>query len=355
VVVSQKDPASGITVGVARPLASAIRAIRSTALRNLAYGVVVIVLALLGILPLARRLTRPLDALTAAAERLGAGARDVQVAVPRAAELGRLAAAFNRMARDLQAHQQRLLAEERLHRELEISRRIQEELLPRGPARFPFVEVAGASIPAREVGGDFFNYFPLPGREAAVLVGDVSGKGVPAAILMANLQATLRARLLTEPSLARLAEALDRELAEPAGAYLTLFVAVLDEGGRLRYVNAGHNTQLLVRGGGRIEYLESTGRPPGLLPGGGYEERQLRVAGGDSLLLFTDGLPDAENEAGEPFGVQRVEAVLASCRRRAVSELLLAMSDALRLHRGAVEAADDATIVALNVRPLAAA
>jgi sigma-B regulation protein RsbU (phosphoserine phosphatase) len=356
VVVSQMDAASGITVGVARPVASALRQFRATALRNLAYGLALVVLALLGILPLSRRLTRHLDALTAAAERLGGGERAVQVNVPRGAELGRLATAFNRMSHDLAEHQARLLAEERLRKELEISRRIQEELLPREPARLPFVEVAGTWVPAREVGGDFFNYFPLPGDEAAVLVGDVSGKGVPAAILMANLQATLRARMSLERDLARLAEAIDVELGAPdaAEAYVTLFVAILDgRDGWLRYVNAGHGTQLLLRRTGAIERLESTGRPPGLLPGGGYQECRLPVGPGDSLLLFTDGLLDAESEAGEPFGMERLERIVAGGDGAAM-DLLARVGQALTSHLGRAEAADDATIVALHVSAAAA-
>jgi sigma-B regulation protein RsbU (phosphoserine phosphatase) len=272
--------------------------------------------------------------------------------VPRGAELGRLTATFNRMATDLKRNQERLLEQERLRKELEISRRIQEELLPRAPGRFPFAEVAGMSIPAREVGGDFFNYFRLSGDEASVLVGDVSGKGVPAAILMANLQATLRARLAHEKDLALLAERLDNELGgeEPAQSYLTLFLAIVDgRAGWLRYVNAGHVTPLLVRRGGGIERLESTGRPLGLLPGGGYQERRLQVGQGDVLFLFTDGVVDAEDASGEPFGAERVEELLTKSADGNAAGLLARVEEALLRHRGASEASDDATIVALRL------
>jgi sigma-B regulation protein RsbU (phosphoserine phosphatase) len=352
VVVSERHAASGITVGVAQPLDQALREIRHTAARNLGYGLAVVALALLGIVPLSRALTRPLAALTEGAQRLSRGDLEVQVAVPRGAELGRLAATFNRMATDLRRNQERLLEQERLHKELEISRRIQEELLPREPGRFAFAEAAGTSIPAREVGGDFFNYFLLSGGEAAVLVGDVSGKGVPAAILMANLQATLRARLAHEKDLALLAERLDHELGgeEAATSYLTLFLAVVDgRSGWLRYVNAGHVTPLLVRRGGGIERLESTGRPLGLLPGGGYQERRLEVGRGDVLFLFTDGLVDAENAGGQAFGAERVEQLLTSGSDGNAADLLARVEQALLRHRGASEASDDATIVALRL------
>jgi sigma-B regulation protein RsbU (phosphoserine phosphatase) len=351
VVVARREAESGVTLGVARPVGESLREIRRTAVRNLGYGLGMVSLALLGILPLSRRMTRHLDSLTEGAERMARGDLEVEVPVPSGKEFARLAQTFNRMARDLRTHQEHLLQEERLHKELEMCRRIQEELLPRGALRFPFAEAKGVSVPAREVGGDFFNYFGVGEGEAALLVGDVSGKGLPAALLMANLQATLRARLPLEGDLARLAARLDDEMAAsaPASAYLTLFIAVLDGHGVLRYVNAGHNTQFGLRREGRVEGLESTGRPLGLLPGGGYEERRLALATGDGLFLFTDGLVEAENARGEAFGTQRLEALLLEERASDLGRLLARVDEALRTHRGGVEAADDATMVVMRV------
>ena len=276
VVALRSDRASGISIGVARPLGEPLQEIRRTAAQNLAIGPGLAALALFGIFPLSRRMTRHLGALTEGAERLGRGDLDVRVPVPHSVEFGRLAETFNQMARDLRRNQEQLLQQERIRKELEIGRRIQEELLPRAPFRASFVEIGGLSIPAREVGGDFFNYFPIREREVAVLLGDVSGKGVGAALLMASLQATLRARLALESDLAALVDALDREMDsdEPLAPYVTLFLAVLEgESGRLRYVNAGHNTQCIRRRDGGIERLVSSGRPPGLYPGGGYSRK----------------------------------------------------------------------------------
>jgi serine phosphatase RsbU (regulator of sigma subunit) len=351
VVVYRRDPESGIVVGVARPVGEGLQEIQRTAVRNLGFGLGITAFALLGILPLSRRMTRHLASLTEGAERLAEGDLDVRVPVPRGAEFARLAETFNRVARELRTNQERLLKQERLGKELEISRRIQEELLPRQPLRFPFAEVGGVSIPAREVGGDFFNYFALRENEAAVLVGDVSGKGVPAALLMANLQATLRARLPLQQDLARLADQLDHDLASnaPGAPYLTLFIAVLAGGtGRLRYVNAGHNTQFVVRTSGAIERLESTGRPLGLLPGAGYEEKCLTLGDGDGLFLFTDGLVESENESGEPFGMDRLESILVEHRKSGLGGMLSAVDEAVRIHRGPVDAADDATMLVLR-------
>ena len=224
------------------------------------------------------------------------------------------------------------------------------ELLPRGPLVSHYAETCGVSIPAREVGGDFFNYFPLSEREIAILVGDVSGKGVGAALLMASVQATIRARLSLERDLARLVDALDHEMGneEPLAPYYTLFLGILEgPTGRLRYVNAGHNTQFVLRRDG-AEWLPSTGRPPGLYPGGGFEERVTQLVAGDSLFLFTDGLVEAEDESGEPFGMSRLEALLQVHRSQGLEQLLGHVGSAVRTHRGPLEAADDATMVALR-------
>jgi len=351
VVAEKADRETGIVIAVARPVGPALQEIRRTAARNLGLGLGLAVVALLGILPLSHRMTRHIASLTEGAQRLARGDLEVRVPLPHGREFRQLAQAFNRMAHDLRLNQERLLEQERLRRELEIGRRIQEELLPREAFRVPFAEVGGVSIPAREVGGDFFNYFALSDAEMAILVGDVSGKGVPAALLMASLQATIRARLGLERDLARLAGDLDREMEseEPLAPYYTLFLAVLEgAGGRLRYVNAGHNTQFLVRLDGRTERLASTGRPPGLYPGGSYEEQAVEMREGDALFLFTDGLVESEDETGEPFGMARLEALLRVHRSHDLPVLLAGIDAAVRAHRGPLEAADDATMVALR-------
>jgi sigma-B regulation protein RsbU (phosphoserine phosphatase) len=357
VVAERPDPETRIVIAVARPVGPALQEVRRTAANNLALGLGLALLALLGILPISRRMTRHIASLAEGARRLAAGDLDVRVPVPHGREFRHLAETFNLLARDLRVNQERLLEQERLRKELEIGRRIQMELLPRGPLLGPFAEVGGVSIPAREVGGDFFNYFPLREDEVAILVGDVSGKGVGAALLMASLQATIRARLGADRDLARLVDALDREMGseEPLAPYYTLFLALLEgRTGRLRYVNAGHNTQFVLRRDGLADRLSSTGRPPGLYPGGGYEERSLEMRDGDALFLFTDGLVETEDETDEPFGMERLEALLKVHRSSDLPTLLAQVDGAVRAHRGPLEAADDATMVALRFSSRAA-
>ncbi len=351
IVSSRNDPETGMVFGIAKPIGEGLTEIRQAAARNLGYGLALVGIALIGILPLSRRMTRNLTVLTEGVERLGEGDHSVRVPVRSRDELGRLSAAFNRMAGHLRENQERKIEQERMRNELEMCRQIQREMLPRNPLCLPFAEVQGVSIPAREVGGDFFNYFSLADGKVALLIGDVSGKGVPAALLMANIQATLRARLTSGGDLVGLVAQLDREIAEstPAATYLTLFVAVLDESGStLRWVNAGHNTQYVVRKEGAIEPMASSGRPVGLLPGSTCCEGVLTLHSGDAIFLYTDGLVEAENELDEEFGYDRLESLLKTAHRPEASEFLARIEEEVRLHRGNCETQDDATMLMLN-------
>lgn len=351
IVVAKRD-ASGIIFGIARPIGESLREIRRTSVRNLGLGFGVIALALIGIVPISHRMTQHLTSLKAGVQQLAGGDFGARVPVRSADEFGALAASFNQMAADLERHQSLVIEQERLRRELELSRQIQNEMLPHGPLRSGTAEIAGVSVPAREVGGDFFNYFDLPNGRLALLVGDVSGKGVGAALLMANAQATLRARLPLESDLAALADAFDRELDlnTPRSVYLTLFIATLDANGLLlRYVNAGHNPQFVIRRRSGIEPLGSTGLPIALYSGHGYREASVVLEPGDLLFFYTDGLVETENASGEMFGSERLEALLAEVQSDDIATILNHVEARVRAFRGDVEPFDDATMMALRV------
>jgi serine phosphatase RsbU (regulator of sigma subunit) len=354
VLVTRKDSHSGLTFGIARPLDDRLGDLRRTTARNMGYGLGFVALALIGIIPLSTRMTQNLTVLTKEAENLAHGDLTARVPVVSKDEFGKLAQAFNHMAAELSENQKHLVERERMHKELEMCRKIQEELLPRQPFRSGAIEVKGVSIPAREVGGDFFNYFPMPNGTMAMLIGDVSGKGLPAALLMANLQATIQARLPLELDLVKLAEQLDGEIAvNNSEAYLTLFIAVLDSQSlKLRYVNAGHNSQFLLRSDGSIEQLQSTGRPIGLLAGGGFQEKIIALKNEDSLFFYTDGLVETVNEAGEEFGMGRLKALLVDERTRGMEGMLANVEQAINKYRGGIEAADDATMMLLKIGEL---
>jgi serine phosphatase RsbU (regulator of sigma subunit) len=351
VLVTRRHP-SGILFGIARPIGSALDEIRRTTGRNLGLGMLAILVALVGIVPISSRMTRNLSALHWGVKQIAHGDLSVRVPVRSKDEIGSLSEAFNQMAQDLGAHQKLLAERERLRGELELCRQIQTEMLPKQPLRLGFVEIKGVSIPAREVGGDFFNYFLMPAGEVAVLVGDVSGKGVGAALLMANVQATLRARLALERDLAHLADAIDHEIDEstPKAVYLTLFMGILDSSHHvLRYVNAGHNPQFVLRASGGLARLPSTGLPIAMFAGHGYKEGSVTLGEGDILFFYTDGITEVENEKGEMFGTERLEALVLEHHADGVDALLARIEHEVLTFRGAADLFDDATMMVLRL------
>lgn len=353
VVVTRPDPTGSVVkFGIARPLGAAVEQLRRTAVRNAGVGLAFIALALLVIVPLSSRLTRDLERLSAGVNRIAQGDYTARVEVRGGDEVARLAAAFNHMAAEVETHQRTAVEQERIRRELELGRQIQSEMLPHAPLRVGDCVVTGLSIPAREVSGDFFNYFPLADGTIALIIGDVSGKGVGAALLMANLQAALRTRLVLGQDLARLATELDEEIdrSTPGPVYATLFLGVLDPTRRmLRWVNAGHNPQYVLRGDGRLERLESVGRPIGLLAGGGYAQVEVELQPGDLLFCYTDGCVDVENEAGDAFGNERLERLLLRAAGTPADEAIAVVRDAMSRFRGGAELQDDATLMATRI------
>src|SRR3954467_7257947 len=353
VIVTTPDRSgAGLRFGIARPVGNLLKDLRRTTARNASFGLLFIGLALVGMVPLSGRLTRNLTSLTEGVGRIAHGDYTARVPVKSRDEIGRLAAAFNQMAADVEQHQRSAVEQERIRRELELGRRIQADMLPRTPLHFGLTEVKGVSVPAREVGGDFFNYFALDSGLVALLVGDVSGKGVGAALLMANIQASLRTRFALGQGLSAIAEAIDRDIEanSPGPVYATLFIALLDPvTRRMRYVNAGHNPQFALRVDGRLEKMSSTGLPVGMLAGHGYSERAVQLAAGDLLFFYTDGCVEMENEAGDMFGSDRLEALVAKSGRSSADEVLTTVERAITTFRGGRDLFRHATMMVVRV------
>jgi serine phosphatase RsbU (regulator of sigma subunit) len=352
VVVTTAGPAgSGLRFGIARSTGDSLAALRHTAGRNALFGLLFIGVALVGVVPLSSRLTRNLSKLTEGVARISRGDYHARVELKANDEVAALATAFNRMAADVEKHQRSAVEQERIRRELELGRQIQHDMLPHGSLHFGLTEINGMSVPAREVGGDFFNYFQLANGHIAMLVGDVSGKGVGAALLMANIQASLRTRLALGQDLAAVADEIDRDIDQnsPQSLYATLFVGTLDPVTRvLRYVNCGHNPQFVLRKAGGLERMASTGLPVGLLAGRGYEQVSLQLDADDRLFFYTDGCVEAENEAGDFFGTERLEAALSSGGHDP-SDVLAQVERAVEQFRGSRELLDDVTVMAVRV------
>lgn len=353
IVVTTADPTgSGLTFGIARPIGDALRELQTSSARNAGLGFALLAIALIGIVPVSSRLTRNLSRLNEGVHRLAEGDYRARVEVGSNDEIGRLARAFNQMAGDVEKHQRSAVEQERLRRELELGRQIQHDMLPQEPLRLGLTEVKGVSVPAREVGGDFFNYFQTNSGQVALVVGDVSGKGVGAALLMMNIQASLRTRLALGQDLASIARELDLEIETntPGPVYATLFVGVFNPTTReLLYVNAGHNPQYVLRRGGGLESMESTGLPIGLLAGYGYTQKTVQLHAGDLLFFYTDGCVEAENNHDEMFGVERMEKLLTSGPVASADDVLIRIESEIAKFRAGRDLSDDATMMVVNV------
>jgi sigma-B regulation protein RsbU (phosphoserine phosphatase) len=242
-----------------------------------------------------------------------------------------------------------------LKRDLEVAREIQQAMLPDGTWSGPGVEAFGLTKPANTVGGDFYDILPRPDGTVLVALGDVAGKASPAALLMALLLAMLRTLVDEELPLPALVQRLNLQVTRhaPPSRFITLFLASFNPStGRLLFVNAGQTPPLLRRQNGSIERLTSGGVALGMFAGSVYEAGELHMRPGDALLLYSDGLTEAESPDGVPFdeaGLERTLALYAGAyQKSAAAELGRAVFDAVERHRRDQRLSDDLTVLVLS-------
>lgn len=240
------------------------------------------------------------------------------------------------------------LEQKAMDKELRLAHDIQMGLVPAAPMMLGRWQVEGRLVPAKQVGGDFFDYFTLDATRAVVAIADVSGKGVPAALLVSTVQSALRA--FAESGLApqELVEQLNRTVVRSStgGKFVTCFYAVLDHAnGRLHYVNAGHNYPRLRRADGTLEPLIAGGLPLGMIAATPYESAEVAFGPGDALMLFSDGLSEAMDSFQNEYGEERLEDVWRACPAEPpAASIERVMSDVIAF-RGAAAQNDDMTTV----------
>jgi serine phosphatase RsbU (regulator of sigma subunit) len=237
--------------------------------------------------------------------------------------------------------------------DLEIARQIQFGLLPFDPYERDGVVVCAAMRPANTVGGDYFDVIELEDGKVAVAVADVAGKGIPAALLMALLQGSLRTLLTAGFRGAALVSKLNAHLQAniPSNRLVTLFYGEFDPAtGRLTYVNAGHNAPFLLRGAG-IERLPATDVALGVVAGEHFQEPQTILDPGDRLFVYTDGVTEAFDARDQEYGDDRLTAMLESRRHLSNAELLQAVQADVLAHCGSVRPHDDMTMLVLARKP----
>ena len=251
------------------------------------------------------------------------------------------------------AHAERLEAERRAAQELDIAKQVQARLFPQTLPALATLEYAGVCIQARQVGGDYYDFLDLGRERLGLVVGDIAGKGIAAALLMANLQANLRSQCATaleQPE--RFLRSVNQLFYENTAdnAYATLFFAEYDDrAGRLRYANCGHLSALLLRRDGKLERLPSTATVLGLFQEWECLIGERQIGCGDTLALYTDGITEAFNDAGEEFGEQRLIAALRRHCELPSRDLLASIVDEVRRFSPS-EQQDDITMIVAKCR-----
>ena len=297
-------------------------------------------------------MNRSLASLTYAANALGRDEYDPAMLAELArqpGEVANVARAFASMAAELEAKKRR-------RDEMQAAATIQNSILPRPLARdgaLAAIDLHAEMHPAREIGGDFYDFFPLDGDRLAITVADVSGKGIPAALFMAVSRTVLRIGERGDDMTADM-EAANRLLAaeNAASMFVTAFHGVLDlKTGALRYCNAGHNPPYLLREDGGREMLKATGLPFGVDADMPYRIAEAQLRPGDALFLFSDGITEAFNPEGEEFGTARLETALEAARGRGAAALVKGILTATTEFAAGAEQSDDITLLALVYRP----
>lgn len=239
----------------------------------------------------------------------------------------------------------------KMKEELRLAAQIQQDLLPKAPPVIPGYDLCATSIPALVVGGDYYDFIALDSGRYGICLGDVSGKGYPAAMLMASLQATLRGQCMLEASVSQTiarSNLLLYRTTDPE-KFATLFLGVLDPAsGRFAFCNGGHERPMLFRQDGSVERLIEGGLALGVLESFPYGEGATVLAPGDFLVLYSDGIPEAADELGNFFGEERLMACIRENARLGAVQLMGAIIEAVRRHEQGTARADDLTILVMR-------
>src|SRR5215510_3841986 len=240
------------------------------------------------------------------------------------------------------------LERERLERELALASEIQQRFQPAAPPHIAGYELQGISFPCYEIGGDYYDFIERKDGRLVIALGDVSGKGTAAALLMSSLHAAVHAQAGSHDSLVATISAVNRYLADniPANRFVTLFYAELDpESGTLTFLNAGHNPPLIVHAAGTVEQLASGGLPLGIKPDAEYREGRTQLQHGDVLVIYSDGVTEAVSPTGEEFGATRLYEVVARNIEASAAGIRDRIESSLTKFAQGTSAADDITLV----------
>lgn len=366
VVVQSRPRPSGVVFGIASPLGSSIESLRRAAVRNFGWGVALIALALVGVLPLTRRLTRDLDDVSVGVERVAEGDLSTEIPVRSRDEIGRLARSFNRMAKDLRENQEKLVDQALSQRmlevelarktgELEAARKFQISMLPTQLPQSDWFEVAVTMRTATEVGGDYYDFVDDTGDGLTVAVGDATGHGASAGRMVTVAKSLLTSRgagrsdLGDLPTFLGLASATIKRMALGRMTMaLGLFRFTREA---LTVAAAGMPPALIFRAASRrVEEITVEGPPLGSLDHA-YRERTVPIAAGDIALLMTDGFPELLDHHGEPLGYEAAREAFgaaATATGASADGIIAALDRSVTARTGDAAPGDDVTFVVVR-------
>jgi sigma-B regulation protein RsbU (phosphoserine phosphatase) len=242
--------------------------------------------------------------------------------------------------------------EQRLERDLALARELQFRLLPHSLPKMQHLDVEAKFVPARAIGGDLYDFVPYSLSRLGIAIGDVSGKGAPAAIYAALVSGILRSHAPIEPSPAEMLSAVNLSLAERriAAQFVSIIYAVWDDERRTLLVANSGLPRPIYYHDGKIEFVEATGLPLGLFDEADYDEFTFKTKPGDLFVFYSDGILDARNRHGHSFGQDRVEAIVASCATKSAECVVSELFNAVAEHAAGTDAFDDQTVVAIKVK-----
>jgi phosphoserine phosphatase RsbU/P len=321
-------------------------------------------LSLIAGIRLTRTITGTVDRLYQATEHIRAGDLSHRIAMPAQDQLSSLGGAFDNMTESLQRLLRESQEKTRLEHDIQIAREVQEQLFPAGAPKVPGLELYGICRPARGVSGDYYDFLPVGSDRVGMVLGDVSGKGVSAALIMSAIQSLIRTRLYADSSegepeserfsTARYFSVLNQQMFEntPEEKYATCFYALYDSGRRrLVYTNAGHPAPALFRNG-EVVRLDTGGTPLGLISPVSYREGKIVLEPGDTLVAFTDGFTESENSFEDQFGERRLIEIVHRARGNPLPALVEEIYRSVEEWTGGGEPQDDMTLIVARAMPV---
>ncbi|PYQ53908.1 MAG: hypothetical protein DMF59_00345 [Acidobacteria bacterium] len=358
VVVLHQDPQSQLRVGVARPFGEDLEDLRKTAAKNFGYGIALIFVALIGIMPIANHITRDVDLVKRGAERIAHGDLTTRIPVRTKNEIGHLASAFNRMAEDLSLQQERIVEQERAaieyerkSAELEEARRFQLSMLPKEVPRLRDYDIAVFTQTAAEVGGDYYDFHVDPDDTLSITIGDATGHGARAGTMVAVIKALFAGYSGAQTPADFLHDATEKIRRMDLGRMAMALQLARFKNRRVTIASAGMPPAYVHRQStGSVEEIAHSATPLGTL-GDTYNDIELDLAAGDTLVMMSDGFPELMNSAAQQLGYGAAADAFAAAAKNGDSDgVIAALAESARRWHGEQPPNDDVTFVVIRAR-----